>query len=103
MVTFLRSLLRRMFLPPYAYYVWLFFVYFTFVCFLFLGFLLDFWIPSWRRGPLQATFTSAPFCLFTLFVWFVWFSPTVFVPGLFWFDSVYLVAIAGFVADQLIM
>ena len=44
---------------------------------------------------LQATFTSASFRLLSLL--FVCFSPTVFVPGLFWFVSVYLVATAGFV------
>ena len=31
------------------------------------------------------------------------FSPTVFVPGLFWCNFLYLVTTAGFVADQLIM
>ena len=41
------------------------FVYFSFVCLLFLGFL--FWVPSWRRCPLQATFTSVSFCLLSLF------------------------------------
>ena len=38
-------------------------------------------------------------CLFVLFC----FSPTVFVPGLFWCKFLYFVTIAGFVADQLIM
>ena len=41
--------------------------------------------------------SAFPVCLFCLF------SPTVFVPGLFCFGSVYLVTTAGFVADQLIM
>ena len=35
-------------------------------------------------------------CFFFLF-------PTVFVPDLFWFNFLYLVTTAGFVADQLIM
>ena len=39
-------------------------------------------------------------CLFS----FLFFSfPTVFVPNLFWCNLLYLVTIAGFVADQLIM
>ena len=38
-------------------------------------------------------------CLFVLFR----FSPTVFVPGWFWCNFLYLVTTAGFVADQLIM
>ena len=78
---------------------------FALICFLFLGSL--FRVPSWRRCPLQATvstFTSASFCLLSLFVCFVWFclvlfSPTVLVPGLFRFGSVYLMTTAEFVAD----
>ena len=35
--------------------------------------------------------------------YFVLFFPTVFVPDLFWCNFLYLVATAGFVADQLIM
>ena len=63
---FLRSLLRRMFFLPCAYYMW-----FSFVClFCFcLSFVSSFSLLSlsWRRCTLQATFTSASFCLFTMF------------------------------------
>ena len=42
-------------------------------------------------------------CFPCLSVFFVLFSPTVSVPSLVWFGSVYLVATAEFLADQLIM
>ena len=53
-----------------------------------------------------ASYFDASFLImsdFSLFVCFVLFSPTVFVPGVFLCDFLYLVAKAGFIADQLIM
>ena len=49
------------------------------------------------RSLLSAFFFPA--CL----SYFILFFPTVFVPDLFWSNSLYLVTTAGFVADQLIM
>ena len=45
---------------------------------------------------------STPSVCFSCFFLYVFF-PTVSVPSLFWFGSVFLVATAGFVAGQLIM
>ena len=49
-------------------------------------------VPFWPRRPLQATFTSAYFCLLPCFCCF---SPAVFASGLFWFGPVYLVITVG--------
>ena len=68
----------------------------SFVCsVIFFFYLCLLCIPSCVRCPLLATFLSLSFCLFSLIV----FSER--VPGLIWFGFVYLVATAGFVADQL--
>ena len=48
--------------------------------------------PS-RRRPLLTTFLSVLFCLLSLLI-------SERISGLIWFDSVYLVTTAGFVADQ---
>ena len=75
-----------------------------FLCFLFLADLFLFFVsyvslPAWRRCPLLATSSLyAVFCLCSL----LFFSERI-LPGLVWFDSVYIVTTAGFVADQLIM
>ena len=53
---------------------------------------------SLSLSSLLGTFLSASFCLFSLFFSF-FFSDR--VPGLIWFNSVYLVTNAGLVADQL--
>ena len=82
-------------------------LYSSYVCvqFYFMFCLVAVVSNSWRRCPLLATLTPASFCLISsLFVCFVLFSPTVFVPGLFWYNFLYLVTTAaGFVADHLIV
>ena len=50
--------------------------------------------------PASFCLLSSVFVYFVLFC-FVLFSPTVFVPGLFWCNFLYLVTTAGFVADRL--
>ena len=95
---FFRSMLRRMFLLPYAYYMWLSSIVFAFL----LSFVALFLLLS----PLLATMSFAGyfhvrFVLSAFFpVCFDLFSPTVLVPGLFWCNSIYLVTTAGFVADS---
>ena len=61
------------------------------VCFYFLYFLFS---CLSRRCPLLTTFLSVIFCLLSLLI-------SGRIPVLIWFDSVYLVTTAGFVADQL--
>ena len=100
MVIAFLSLLRRMFILPYAYYMWLSFVYFVPICLLIVDRL--FWVPSWQGCPLQAIFTSSSFCLLTpvcLFC-FVCLRPCSF-PICLELSSVYLVTAAGFVADRI--
>ena len=92
------SLLRKMCILPYAYYMWLPFVYFAPVCLLFVD--LSSGSHS-GKGVLCRLLSHPlpPLCLPCLFVLFCFLRPCSF-PVCFWFNSVYLVAaVAGFVAD----
>ena len=79
------------FLPYYACYMWLSFVYFTFFVFCFLVFSQE----SLPGDDVLCRLLPRPLtsvCFFSfLFVYIVLFSPTVFVPGLIWCNSLYLV------------
>ena len=98
-VFYLGRLALLLWLPllPYVYYMWLSFVYFAFVsCF--------FPPESPSCDDVLSRLLSRPLpfvcflpCLLVLFC----FSPTVFVPVLFWCNFLYLVTTARFVADQL--
>ena len=83
---------------PYAYYMP--FVYFAFVSW--FSFLNPFLVTMSFACYFHSRFLLSAFfsvCLFVLFC----FSPTVFVPGLFWYNLLYLVTAARFVAEQLKM
>ena len=106
---FLRSLLKRIFFLPYAYYLCgcLLFVSSTFFVCVFLSclyvvFVCLFCVPSWRRCSLLITLlVRSPSVYFLPF----FFSPAVFpvwITTVVWFDSDYLVTKGGFVADKFI-
>ena len=92
---------------PYAYYLYtcLSFVYFAFVCLLFVFCFLVFPLESLPGDDVLCRLLSRPLpsvCFLPCLLVLLCFSPTVLVPGLFWYNFLYRVATAGFVADQLI-
>ena len=96
-LSFLRSLLRRMYSLPLVYNMWYSSVNVFFACVLVARFfIVSSVVLFWRRCYWLAIFLSIfPFCPISM----LFFSGR--VPGLVWFDPVLVVSTAGLVADQL--